>query len=74
MPIGGIYSPLAIRQVVINTMKYMDFIKHLKDTFKETFLVARQSRFGCCFWLFVPKFWEVVRTLKLSFCSKMNAA
>ena len=29
---------------------------------------------GGCFWLFAQKFWEVVGTYKLSFCSKRNAA
>ena len=27
-----------------------------------------------CFWLFAPKFWEVVGTYELSFCWRRNAA
>ena len=27
-----------------------------------------------CFWLFAPKFWQVLRTYKLSFYLKRNAA
>ena len=33
-------------------------------------LVARWSHLSGYFWLFAPKFWEVVGTYKLSFCSK----
>ena len=37
-------------------------------------LMARKSHLSGCFWLFAPKFWEVVGTYKLSFCPKRNAA
>ena len=32
------------------------------------------SHLSGCFWLFAPKFWEVIHTYEWWFCSKMNAA
>ena len=40
----------------------------------QVLLVARSSHLSGCFWLFAPKFWEVVGTYELLFCSKRNAA
>ena len=38
------------------------------------FLLACKSHLSGCFWLFAPKFLEVMGTYKLSFCWKRNAA